>query len=135
MANEAPCQEYCTYIKHEIPTNETSPGVAIIAPLRFTVWMSRQQPRSSYYTVGDRIGPWPIFATGEQELIAGRDCGHLDFRLSVLKETTSGVPSVVISTVCTVHDRYSMSYLFFVVPFHRWGVRWLMERAIRAGRL
>lgn len=87
------------------------------------------------YQVGDTIGPWPIFAISETELIAGRDNAHLDFRLSVLKEVSNGVPSVVISTICTVHNRYGKIYLFFIVPFHRWGVRWLMKRAIRAGRL
>ena len=89
----------------------------------------------SSYRVGDTIGPWPIFALTQTELIAGRDNGHLDFRLSVLKEIIDGVPNVVISTICTVHNRYGKVYLFFIVPFHRWGVRWLMTRAINAGRL
>lgn len=87
------------------------------------------------YQVGDTIGPWPIFAISDTELIAGRDNGHLDFRLSVLKETANSATNVVISTICTVHNRYGKVYLFFIVPFHRWGVRWLMERAIDAGRL
>ena len=87
------------------------------------------------YRVGDTIDPWPIFALSETELVAGRDNGHLDFRPSVLKEINGGVPRTVISTICTVHNRYGKAYLWVIVPFHRFGVRWLMERAIRAGRL
>ena len=45
------------------------------------------------YTVGDRIGPWPIFSITENEIVAGRNNRHLDFRLSVLKQT-DGVPAV-----------------------------------------
>jgi hypothetical protein len=87
------------------------------------------------YGVGETIGVWPIFALSEAELVAGRDNKHLDFRLSVLKDTTGTVPSAVISTVCVVHNFFGKVYLFFVVPFHRWGVRWLIARAVAKGRL
>ena len=85
------------------------------------------------YRIGDKIGVWPIFAMTENELVAGRNNKHLDFRLSVLKE--AGGESVVVSTVCTVHNWYGKVYLFFIVPFHRWGVQQLLSRAIVAGRL
>jgi hypothetical protein len=87
------------------------------------------------YAVGDKIGVWPIFALTGNELIAGRDNKHLDFRLSVLREVDATKASVVVSTVCLVHNWYGRIYLFFVVPFHRWGVKLLLSRAIAAGRL
>lgn len=90
--------------------------------------------RSTYH-VGEKIGVWPIFALNETELIAGRNNKHLDFRLSVLKQAGSANGSVIVSTVCTVHNRFGKIYLFFVVPFHRWGVKQLLSRAIFAGRL
>ncbi|MEO8023700.1 DUF2867 domain-containing protein [Polaromonas sp.] len=89
----------------------------------------------SSYAVGDKIGPWPIFALSETELVAGRNNKHLDFRLSVLKEAREHVDSVVISTICTVNNRYGKVYLFFIVPFHRWGVKRLMAKAISEDRL
>ena len=89
----------------------------------------------SSYRVGDKIGVWPIFALTESELVAGRNNKHLDFRLSVLKEATGGNGSVVVSTVCTVHNWFGRIYLFVIVPFHRWGVQQLLSRAIIAGRL
>jgi hypothetical protein len=90
---------------------------------------------SESYRVGETIGVWPIFVLTEAELVAGRDNKHLDFRLSVLKETGTSVPCAVISTVCVVHNWLGRVYLFFVVPFHKWGVRWLISNALVARRL
>jgi Protein of unknown function (DUF2867) len=87
------------------------------------------------YAVGDTIGPWPVFALNDTELIAGRDNKHLDFRLSILKETERAGAHVVISTVCTVHNWFGRLYLFFIVPFHAWGVQYLIRNAVLAGRL
>jgi len=89
----------------------------------------------SSYIVGDTIGPWPIFELTKNELVAGRDNKHLDFRLSVLTEPDAEAGSVVVSTICTVHNSFGKVYLFFIVPFHKWGVRWLISRAVGAGRL
>lgn len=89
----------------------------------------------SSYAVGDKIGVWPVYSRTDTELIAGRNNKHLDFRLSVLRETDRKTASVAVSTVCVVHNVYGKIYLFFIVPFHKWGVRRLMSNAIRAGRL
>jgi Protein of unknown function (DUF2867) len=87
------------------------------------------------YVVGDRIGVWPIFALSENEIVAGRNNKHMDFRLSVPKVPDGDRASVVVSTICTVHNLSGKVYLFFVVPFHRYGVRKLMASALTAGRL
>ena len=87
------------------------------------------------YAVGDKIGVWPIFVLTETELVAGRDNKQLDFRLSVLRETNGEIANVVVSTLCTVHNAFGKVYLFFVIPFHKWGVQRLMANAIIAGRL
>jgi hypothetical protein len=87
------------------------------------------------YSVGEKIGPWPIFFLGDNEIVAGRDNKHLDFRVSVLKAIDGDAPSVVVSTVCTVHNLFGKIYLFFIVPFHRRGVRSLMSNATMAKRV
>jgi len=43
--------------------------------------------------------------------------------------------TVVVSTICTVHNAFGKIYLFFIVPFHRHGVRSLMSNAVVASRL
>jgi Protein of unknown function (DUF2867) len=89
----------------------------------------------SEYRVGEKIGPWPIFYIGDNEIVAGRDNKHMDFRLSVLKAIDGDARSVVVSTICTVHNVFGKIYLFFIVPFHRNGVRSLMSNAVMAKRL
>lgn len=116
----------------------------LIVRNKLATWCGLEAPTSAeimnvgaktHYAVGDKIGPWPIFALTENELIAGRDNKHLDFRLSLLRDDHCGTPSVVVSTICTVHNLAGKIYLFFIVPFHKWGVKTLIARALAAGRL
>ena len=86
------------------------------------------------YVVGEKIGVWPIFGLSEDEIVAGRNNKHMDFRLSVLKMPDGDGTSVVVSTICTVHNLAGKLYLFFVVPFHSYGVRKLMLNALAARR-
>jgi Protein of unknown function (DUF2867) len=117
---------------------------ALIIRNKVAVWCGLDAPTASEiidvrpkakYAVGDKIGPWPIFSLTEDELVAGRDDKHLDFRLSLMRVNHEGVPSVVVSTVCTTHNMAGKIYLFFIVPFHKWGVKLLISRAILSGRL
>jgi hypothetical protein len=89
----------------------------------------------SAYDVGEKIGPRPIFFMTDDEIVAGRNNKHLDFRVSVLKARDGDNASVTVSTVCTVHNVYGKIYLFFIVSFHRTGVRSLMSNAVAAKRL
>jgi Protein of unknown function (DUF2867) len=94
-----------------------------------------QPQRLASYKVGDTIGPWPIFSVTDNELIAGRNNGHLDFRLSILRELDTHNATVVVSTICITHNTFGKAYLFFIIPFHRWGVKYIIANAVRAGRL
>jgi Protein of unknown function (DUF2867) len=87
------------------------------------------------YVVGEKIGVWLIFGLSEDEIVAGRNNKHMDFRLSVLKMPDGDGASVAVSTICSVHNLAGKLYLFFVVPFHRYGVRKLMANALAARRL
>ena len=87
------------------------------------------------YFVGEKIGPWPIFFLGSDELVAGRDNKHMDFRLSIMKVHDGIRPSVVVSTLCKVHNKFGQYYLSSIIPFHRFGLRRLMASALDAQRL
>ncbi len=91
--------------------------------------------RSESYCAGQNIGPWPIYFLGESELIAGRDNKHLDFRLSVQTHTTGEASFATVSTVCRAHNQFGRVYLRVIAPFHKWGVKRLLARAMLAGRL
>lgn len=83
------------------------------------------------YQVGEKLGRWPIFHLSADEVIAGADGPHLDFRVSVLR--ASG--RLTVSTVCTVNNRFGRPYLSVVRPFHRYGVSALLRQAVQAGRV
>ena len=87
------------------------------------------------YAVGETIGPWPIFALAADELIAGRDNAHLDFRVSILRERTEAGGRVTVTTRCHTHGWPGRVYLWVIAPFHKAGVRGLLARAARAGRI
>jgi len=87
------------------------------------------------HAVGDSIGRWRIFFISDDEIIAGGDDRHQDFRVSVLRQRNAETASVVVTTICTVHNAFGKIYLFFVIPFHRYGVRKLMLNAVAAQRL
>jgi hypothetical protein len=59
----------------------------------------------------------------------------MDFRLSIMKVRDDNGPSVVVSTLCMVHNRFGRYYLSSITPFHRFGLRKLMVSALAAGRL
>ena len=85
--------------------------------------------------MGEKIGPWPIFFLGPDELIAGRDNKHMDFRLSIMRVRDHNCSSVVVSTLCMVHNRFGRYYLSSITPFHKFGLRKLMASALAAQRL
>jgi Protein of unknown function (DUF2867) len=91
--------------------------------------------RRDRYVVGEKIGPWPIFFLGPDELIAGRDNRHMDFRLSIMKLRDGNEASAVVSTVCFVRNTFGRYYLSSIIPVHRFGVRSLVTRALAAQRL
>ena len=87
------------------------------------------------YQVGEKIGPWPIFFLSRDEIVAGRNNKHIDFRVSVLKAADGDTASLAVSTVCTVHNWFGKVYLLLIGPFHRRGVQLLMSNAVRAQRI
>jgi hypothetical protein len=87
------------------------------------------------YAIGEKIGPWPIFFLGPDELVAGRDNKHMDFRVSIMKVYDGTRPGVVVSTLCMVHNKVGQCYLSSIIPFHKFSVRRLMVNASAAQRL
>src|SRR5215472_4430750 len=84
------------------------------------------------YAVGDKIGRWTLFAKHPDELITGANDRHLDFRVSIFRDTQ---PRIVLSTVVMTHNAFGRAYLATILPFHRFGVQRLLCDASAAGRI
>ena len=110
-----------------IARNKAAALAGLETPTTSEVTMLEKRDR---YAVGEKIGPWPIFFLGADELIAGRDNKHMDFRLSIMKVRDDRGPSVVVSTLCMVHNAFGRLYLAAVIPFHKFGLRKLMVSAV-----
>lgn len=75
----------------------------------------------------DKIGFFPVEAETEDELIAGFDDTHLDFRLSIRRDG----PYLYLSTWVHRHNLLGRAYLATILPFHILIAR---DALLRAGR-
>jgi hypothetical protein len=76
---------------------------------------------------GDHVGVFPVLQDGPDELIAGLDDRHLNFKISVL--TRSG--DVFLSTWVRPHNLGGRAYLALVMPFHILIVRHAAARLLK----
>lgn len=89
----------------------------------------------SDYRVGEKIALFTLLERGRDEIIAGGDDKHLDFRVSVLRLHQGAPAQVIVTTVVKTHNLFGRCYLFLIKPFHRYGVKRLMSDASAAGRI
>ena len=87
------------------------------------------------YAVGDKIARFTLYGQNDSEIVTGGDDRHLDFRVSVRRLSEHGVGRVVLSTVVSPHNLFGKTYLFAILPFHRFGVRKILSNAAEAGRV
>ena len=103
----------------------------------FGIKTSRQLQNPAASGSSKRIGIFKIYETSAQEILLGEDDKHLDFRLSILRQTrTSGAataPYLIVSTVVHCHNRLGRAYILLIAPFHRLVVQSSLRRAARIG--
>ena len=87
------------------------------------------------YTPGDKILRFNLYSLDDNEIVAGRDDKHLDFRVSVMQLTEDGARKVIVSTLIFTHNLFGRIYLLFVLPFHKFGMRRLLAQAAAVGRI
>jgi Protein of unknown function (DUF2867) len=91
-----------------IARNQASALAGLEVPT--TAEIINMEKRDRYF-VGEKIGPWPIFFLGSDELVAGRDNKHMDFRLSIMKMHDGIRPSIAVSTLCMINNKFGQYYL------------------------
>ena len=96
------------------------------------VWKPKVKDR---YIPGDRIVRFNLYSLDDNEIVAGRDDKHLDFRVSVMQVTESQGHKVVVSTLIFTHNLFGKIYLLFVLPLHRFVMRHLLAQAVALGRI
>lgn len=87
------------------------------------------------YAVGDEIGMWRLFGIEADEIIAGADDSHLDFRVSLQRRDEPAGPSIILATAVKTHNLLGRAYLRVILPFHRLIVRTMLDDALKARRV
>ncbi len=78
----------------------------------------------------DKVGPFPVEVETENEMIAGFDDRHLNFRVSVMSENGR----VSLATWVHPHNIGGRIYLAAILPFHVLIARNALARVARAAR-
>ena len=78
-----------------------------------------------------RVAFFRIYAQDAHEILLGEDDAHLNFRLTVRRET--GSQQLIVTTVVQCHNALGRLYILVIAPFHRRVVRSALRRAARAG--
>ena len=82
--------------------------------------------------IGKFIGFFRIVARDENEIVAGEDDRHLDFRVSLLRGRDGAGAFVTVSTVVRFNSALGRAYFVPVGPFHRRVVPAMMRAASRS---
>jgi phytoene dehydrogenase-like protein len=80
---------------------------------------------------GASFGVFRVFARNADEILLGEDDRHLDFRVSVLRQTEDATDWVVVSTVVRFNNWLGRAYFLPVRLFHRLIVPAMIRSAIR----
>ncbi len=87
------------------------------------------------YEVGEKIALFTLFAQSDNEIIAGGNDKHMDFRVSVLRISEGDTNKVVLTTVVNTHNLFGKVYMSLIAPLHRFGVKTIMSNAVAARRI
>jgi hypothetical protein len=77
--------------------------------------------------VGEKVGMFTIYAISKNEVIAGEDDKHLDFRVSVLRVDED----VMVSTFVKYNNLFGKVYMSLILPFHKVIVKAMMKNYIK----
>ena len=83
---------------------------------------------------GDRVSIFPVVSETGEQIVAGFNDRHLDFRIVVDLAESAGKPgqSVTLTTVIRRHNLLGRVYLAAVMPFHRAIISSALRRISRA---
>jgi hypothetical protein len=91
--------------------------------------------RRDRYLPAKRLDHGQSFLSARTNSLQAGTTSTLDFRLSIMKVHDGVRPSVVVSTLCMVHNKFGQYYLSCIIPVHKFGLRRLIASALAARRL
>ncbi|MBH5401589.1 DUF2867 domain-containing protein [Bradyrhizobium sp. CNPSo 4010] len=83
---------------------------------------------------GGMIGLFPVLSETPEQLVAGFDDLHLDFRIVVDVSGDAASRQVTSTTLVRTHNLLGRTYLALIMPFHKLVVRNMMGRIVEPAR-
>ena len=80
---------------------------------------------------GAALGIFRVFARSADEILLGEDDRHLDFRVSVLRQSDGAADWAIVSTVVRFNNWLGRVYFLPVRPLHKLIVPAMMRSALR----
>lgn len=81
--------------------------------------LGQPQPEQLAVTLGDRIGPFTVYAHSDTEVVFGEKDRHLDVFISVSRWTEGDETAVYVTTSVVIHNLLGRLYMLVVGPAHR----------------
>ncbi len=97
----------------------------------FGLKTNSEEMKKENLKVGEKAGIFKIYAIYENEIIAGEDERHLNFRVSVLRDKKM----LTMSTLVQYNNWLGKLYFFIVKPFHKIVVKSMLKSAVRNNRI
>jgi hypothetical protein len=91
-------------------------------------------PENARLAPGDFVGFFRVLDRSDDEIVAGEDDRHLDFRVSFLLGRDDGGAHAIVTTVVKFHGALGRAYFLPVGPVHRRIVPAMLSRAITRAR-
>jgi Protein of unknown function (DUF2867) len=79
---------------------------------------------------GGLIGLFPVLSETPEQLVAGLDDSHLDFRIVIDVSGDAASRQVTSTTLVRTHNLLGRTYLTLIMPFHKLVVRSKMRRIV-----
>ncbi len=80
------------------------------------------------------IGLFPVLSETPEQLVAGFDDSHLDFRIVVDVSGNAASRKVTSTTLVRTHNLLGRTYLALIMPFHKLVVRSMLGRIVAPAR-
>jgi hypothetical protein len=83
---------------------------------------------------GGLIGLFPVLSETPEQLVAGFDDSHLDFRIVVDVAGDASLRHVTLTTLVKTNNFLGRTYLRLITPFHKLVARGMMGRIVEPAR-
>ena len=83
------------------------------------------------FSIGDKVGIFKMYAIQKNEIVAGEDDKHLNFRVSIYREVDLKT-TVTVSTLVYYNNIFGKIYFAIVAPFHKLIVKSLLKNSANA---